>query len=89
MLAQIRDMTRRTLGISLPKLIKVLTPYIVGWRGYFSFCQTPVCSRTSKRGFAEDYACIFGGSGKTGKTASWNCAAVAYPNSRQRSRPVR
>jgi len=39
--AQIRDMTRRTRGISLPQLIEDLTPYLIGWRGYFGFCQTP------------------------------------------------
>ena len=39
--AQIRDMTRRTRGISLPQLIDVLAPYLLGWRGYFGFCQTP------------------------------------------------
>src|SRR5260370_15270309 len=39
--AQIRDMTRRTRGISLPQLVKELAPYLIGWRGYFGFCQTP------------------------------------------------
>ena len=34
-------MTRRTRGISLPQLIEELTPYVLGWRGYFGFCQTP------------------------------------------------
>jgi RNA-directed DNA polymerase len=34
-------MTRRTLGISLQQLIEDLTPYLIGWRGYFGFCQTP------------------------------------------------
>jgi len=38
---QIRDMTRRTRGISLPQLIEELAPYLLGWRGYFGFCQTP------------------------------------------------
>src|SRR3954447_23656816 len=38
---QIRDMTRRTRGISLPRIIEALTPYLIGWRGYFGFCQTP------------------------------------------------
>ena len=38
---QIRDMTRRTRGFSLQQLIKELKPYIMGWRGYFGFCQTP------------------------------------------------
>ena len=39
--AQIRDMTRRTRGISLPQMVKDLAPYLLGWRGYFGFCQTP------------------------------------------------
>src|ERR1700730_13051705 len=39
--AQIRDMTRRTRGISLPQLVKELAPYLLGWRGYFGFCQPP------------------------------------------------
>jgi RNA-directed DNA polymerase len=34
-------MTRRTRGISLPQLVKELAPYLLGWRGYFDFCQTP------------------------------------------------
>src|SRR5580693_33360 len=38
---RIRDMTRRTRGFSLQQLIKELKPYIMGWRGYFGFCQTP------------------------------------------------
>jgi RNA-directed DNA polymerase len=39
--ARIRDMTRRTRGISLQQMIKELKPYLLGWRGYFGFCQTP------------------------------------------------
>src|SRR6202008_1394977 len=38
---QIREMPRRTRGISLQQLIEDLTPYLIGWRGYFGFCQTP------------------------------------------------
>ena len=34
-------MTSRTRGLSLPQIIEELTPYLVGWRGYFGFCQTP------------------------------------------------
>lgn len=39
--ARIRDMTRRTRGISLAQLIKELKPYLIGGRGYFGFCPTP------------------------------------------------
>ena len=39
--ARIRNMTRRTLGKSLPQVVEELRPYLIGWRGYFGFCQTP------------------------------------------------
>ncbi|WP_280109957.1 group II intron maturase-specific domain-containing protein [Rhizobium mesoamericanum] len=39
--ARVRDLTSRTRGISLPQLIKELKQYLIGWRGYFGFCQTP------------------------------------------------
>jgi RNA-directed DNA polymerase len=86
---QIRDMISRTRGISLLQLIKELTPYLIGWRGYFGFCQTPPVLTNLEAGSAEDYARIFGGSGGTGTTASRNCAVVAYRSSMQRSPPVR
>ena len=44
--ARIREMTRRTRGISLPQVIEELTPYLIGWRGYFGFCQTPSVLRS-------------------------------------------
>src|SRR6202140_3512515 len=38
---KIRELTRRTRGISLEQMLKELTAYLRGWKGYFSFCQTP------------------------------------------------
>src|SRR5580698_8624998 len=38
---RIREQTYRTRGLSLSQIIEELTPYLVGWRGYFGFCQTP------------------------------------------------
>jgi RNA-directed DNA polymerase len=38
---RIREMTRRTRGRSLKELTEGLTPYLIGWRSYFGFCQTP------------------------------------------------
>jgi RNA-directed DNA polymerase len=29
------------IQISLPQLVKELAPYLLGWHGYFGFCQTP------------------------------------------------
>ena len=36
-----KELTRRTGGVSMPELIEKLAPYLIGWRGYFGFCQTP------------------------------------------------
>jgi RNA-directed DNA polymerase len=38
---RIREQTRRTRGKSLSQIAAELTPYLIGWRGYFGFCQTP------------------------------------------------
>jgi RNA-directed DNA polymerase len=38
---KIRELTRRTRGISLEQMLKELTAYLRGWKSYFSFCQTP------------------------------------------------
>ena len=38
---RIRELTRRTRGISLEQMMKELAIYLQGWRGYFAYCQTP------------------------------------------------
>src|SRR6202048_5297444 len=38
---QVRAMTRRTRGRSLSQLIEQLTPYLLGWRGYFGLPPVP------------------------------------------------
>jgi RNA-directed DNA polymerase len=38
---KIRDLTRRTRGISLEQMTKELAAYLRGWKSYFGFCQTP------------------------------------------------
>ena len=38
---RIRELTRRTRGISLPQMVEQLSRYLNGWRAYFGFCQTP------------------------------------------------
>jgi RNA-directed DNA polymerase len=39
--ARVRELTRRTCGRSLGQIVKELSIYLIGWRGYFGFCQTP------------------------------------------------
>jgi RNA-directed DNA polymerase len=39
--ARVRELTRRTGGQSLSQGAKELSCYLIGWRGYFGFCETP------------------------------------------------
>jgi RNA-directed DNA polymerase len=38
---RVRELTRRTRGISLEQMTKELASYLQGWKGYFGYCQTP------------------------------------------------
>jgi RNA-directed DNA polymerase len=39
--AKVRELTRRTGGWSLSQIAKELSRYLIGWRAYFGFCETP------------------------------------------------
>ena len=43
--AKIRDLTRRTRGATLAQITEDLSRYLIGWRGYFGFCETPLVLR--------------------------------------------
>ena len=43
--ARVKELTRRSQGRSLGKVITTLSVYLRGWRGYFGFCQTPAVLR--------------------------------------------
>jgi RNA-directed DNA polymerase len=38
---RVRELTRRTRGISLERMVTELSIYLRGWRSYFGFCQSP------------------------------------------------
>jgi RNA-directed DNA polymerase len=42
---RVAELTRRTRGVSLERMVSQLTPYLTGWRNYFGFCQTPSALR--------------------------------------------
>ena len=39
--ARVRELTRHIKSVSLSHLVTELSRYLVGWRGYFGFCETP------------------------------------------------
>jgi RNA-directed DNA polymerase len=48
--AKVRELTRRTCGKSLAQIARELSVYLIGWRGYFGFCQTPSALRNLTAG---------------------------------------
>jgi len=43
--ARVRKLTRRVRGVSLRQMVKELAAYLLGWRAYFGFCETPTILR--------------------------------------------
>ena len=43
--ARVRELTSRTRGISIERMIGSLKPYLLGWRSYFGFSQDPLVLR--------------------------------------------
>ncbi|HET6571081.1 MAG TPA: group II intron reverse transcriptase/maturase [Solirubrobacterales bacterium] len=43
--SRVRELTRRTRGASLAQMVESLSRYLIGWRGYFGFCETPSALR--------------------------------------------
>jgi RNA-directed DNA polymerase len=42
---RVRDLTRRTRGVSIESMVTQLSTYLRGWHGYFGYCQTPTVLR--------------------------------------------
>ena len=38
---RVRELTRRTRGVSIERMVEELSTYLRGWHSYFGFCQTP------------------------------------------------
>jgi RNA-directed DNA polymerase len=43
---RVRELTRRTRGVKVETMVAQLSRYLMGWRGYFGFCQTPTVLRS-------------------------------------------
>ena len=87
--AQIRDMTRRTRGNSLPQVIEDLAPYLLGWRGYFGFCQTPRVLTHLEAWIRRRLRAYLWRQWQNGRNRSRNCYSVACRSSTRRSLPAR
>jgi RNA-directed DNA polymerase len=66
--ATVRELTRRTRGKSLAQIVKELSVYLIGWRGYFGFCQTPSVLRALDAWFRRRLRAIAWKQWKRGRT---------------------
>jgi len=66
--SRVRELTRRTRGASLAQSIEDLSRYLVGWRGYFGFCETPSVLRGLDRWIRRRLRAIVWKQWKRGRT---------------------
>src|SRR5262245_49059423 len=86
---RIRELTCRTLGVSVPQLIAPLARYLIGWRGYFGFCQTPIVLRKLDAWIRRRLRMYIWRQRKKGQPGTRNSAGVVYPTFMRRLPPDR
>src|SRR3982075_4372977 len=74
--AKVRELTRRTGGQSLAQVAKELSCYLIGWRGYFGFCETPSVLRKLDQWIRRRLRAI--------AWQQWKCAGTRFVKLRRR-----
>ena len=64
---RVRELTRRTRGVSIERMAKDLTRYLRGWLGYFRKCETPAVLRGFEEWIRRRLRSASGRSGGGGK----------------------
>lgn len=65
---RLRELTKRNRGVSLERMVEQLRRYLIGWRGYFGFCQTPSVLRNLDSWIRRRLRCFQWKLWKRGKT---------------------
>ncbi len=65
---RIRELTKRNRGVSLEQMVAQLRRYLIGWRGYFGFIQTPSVLRSLDSWIRRRLRCFQWKLWKRGKT---------------------
>jgi len=65
---RIRELTKRNRGVSLERMVEQLRRYLIGWRGYFGFSQTPSVLRNLDSWIRRRLRCFQWKLWKRGKT---------------------
>src|SRR6266498_3570634 len=64
---RVREITHKSRGRSMEKVMEELAPYLRGWRGYFGFCETPAVLRHLDSWIRRRVRCAFWRQWKTGR----------------------
>jgi len=64
---RVRELTRRTRGVKVETMVAQLSRYLLGWRGYFGFCQTPSTLRSLESWVRRRLRCVVWKQWKRGK----------------------
>lgn len=73
---RIREISGRSRGISIEKMVAELAGYIRGWAGYYGFCETPTTLRDLDSWIRRRLRCVIWKQWKRGRTR--------YPEMRKR-----
>jgi len=65
---RVRELTRRTRGVSIESMADELAVYLKGWQGYFSYCQTPSVLRDLDYWVKRRLRCVVWKQWKRGRT---------------------
>lgn len=64
---RIRELTRRTRGVSIEQMVEEMARYLRGWAGYFAFCETPSVFRKLDSWTRRRLRCVVWKQWKTGR----------------------
>ena len=64
---RVREITHKSRGRSMGKVMEELAPYLRGWRCYFGFCETPTVLRHLDSWIRRRLRCAFWRQWKTGR----------------------
>ena len=65
---RIRELTKRNRGVDVNRMIRDLTRYLQGWRGYFGFCETRTVLADLDRWIRRRLRCFIWKQWKLGRT---------------------
>jgi RNA-directed DNA polymerase len=64
---RIREITQKSRGRSMKQMMEELARYLIGWRGYFGFCETPSVLERLDSWIRRRVRCAFWRQWKTGR----------------------